>query len=174
MECIQWTRHWAQNFTYIVSSPCDNIHTLQIKKHMQRGSHLPRVHTADSTAQPGFKPGTLSPKPLLFPLHQVGSWAPELERRGEETLHKLGGIPFRLSSRDQSAKPSGSGYSMTHGSLSILDAVVVHRQGEKLGRECYNGLLEILRKWAPAAHTPNFTRPVQNQPPTLQLERTPR
>lgn len=138
MECIQWTRHWAQNFTYIVSSPCDNIHTLQIKKHMQRGSHLPRVHTANSTAQPGFKPGILSPKPLLFPLHQVGSWAPELERRGEETLHKLGGIPFRLPSWDQNAKPSGSGYSMTHGSLSILDAV----SGVQTGRETWKGTLQ--------------------------------
>ena len=153
----------AQYFTHIVSNPCNNIargliHILQVNKCIEVGIHprFTQLRNCGARIQAQFIIKALAfSSPLGWELRSH-----VLERRGEETLQKLWGIPFwsrSLLSLDQNAKHLGRVFFGPRLPLfSILMLSMVYSPGQKLGRECAHGLLEILKRHT-SAHTHDFT-----------------
>lgn len=133
MECLQWTRHWAQNFTYIVSSPCDNIHISQI------GSHLPGVHTANREHTQHSSLVYYHQSLCSFLSSKLGAEQPCIREKGWGDTAQVGrNTPLIevTAIPGPECKALRQWVSYDHGSLSILDAV----SGLQRERETWKGM----------------------------------
>lgn len=120
-------------------------------KETQRGSNLPRVHTANRPSSQDSGPVCYHQKPLLFPLHQVGSQAALYQRervrrhcRSWEWFPSDRGHCHPWTIR-QSTQAVGILWFLVSFPFSVLS--VIYSQGERnLEADVYNGLSEILKK----------------------------
>lgn len=140
---------------------CQSYHPHFIKKQMQKGSDLPRftqlTHCiARIQARYVYLQSPCSSLPI-----RMGAEQPNIREKGWGDTEKVVKNSIRsrsLLSLHQDAKRSGSRYFLAHGSLyfPFLMLSMVYCQKETLGRECTQGLSDILKRYTSATHTPNF------------------